>query len=151
MKKMVLKLAIDDEKNKRRAMRAIAGMEGVESVAVDMKEKKITVIGETDPVHLAIKLRKIGFTELLSVGPAKEEKKAEGEKKEEKKPESGKKEEKKAEGVKKEEKKPEAEKKEEKKPESPTAVYVNPGSYVPYPYPYTVVTDEYNPNTCTIC
>lgn len=92
---------------------------GVESVSVDMKENKITVTGEADPVHLAMKLRKFGFTELLSVGPAKEEKKAEGEKKE------------------------------EKKAETPTVVYANHGSYVPYPY--KVVTDEYNPNTCTIC
>lgn len=94
---------------------------GVESVAVDMKEKKITVIGEADPIFLTVKLRKFGFgfTELLSVGPAKEEKK------------------------------PEAAKKEEKKPDPPQVVYLNPSSYPPYPY--TVVTENYNPNTCTIC
>lgn len=46
------------------------------SVSVDMKEGKITVVGEADPVWLATKLRKIGFrAELVSVGPAKEEKK----------------------------------------------------------------------------
>ena len=38
-----------------------------------MKEKTITVIGEADPVFLAAKLRKFGYTELESVGPAKEE------------------------------------------------------------------------------
>jgi len=125
MKKMVLKLVIEDERSKRKAMKAIAGVEGVESVAVDMKEKKITVIGEADPVFLTVKLRKFGFgfTELLSVGPAKEEKKPEAAKKEEKK--------------------------EEKKPDPPQVVYLNPSSYPPYPY--TVVTEDYNPNTCTIC
>ena len=97
---------------------------GVESVSVDMKEKKITVIGEADPVFLTVKLRKFGFTELLSVGPAKEEKTAEGEKKE-------------------------GAKKEEKKVEPPTVLYLNPSSYAPYPY--SVVKEEYNPNTCTIC
>ena len=97
---------------------------GVESVSVDMKEKKITVIGEADPVFLTVKLRKFGFTELLSVGPAKEEKKAEGEKKE-------------------------GAKKEEKKVEPPTVMYMNRSSYAPCPY--SVVTVKYNPNTCTIC
>lgn len=96
---------------------------GVESVSVDMKERKITVIGDADPIFLTVKLRKFGFTELLSVGPAKEEKKPE-EKKEEKK---------------------DGGKKEEKKVEPPTVMYVNP-----MPYPYTVVQDEYNPS-CTIC
>lgn len=48
---------------------------GVDSVAVDMKENKITVIGDADPVYLTSKLRKFGRTELLSVGPTKEEEK----------------------------------------------------------------------------
>jgi len=150
MKKMVLKVAIDDEKSKRRVMQTVAGVEGVESVSVDMKEKKITVIGEADPVSLTIKLRKFGFTELLSVGPAKEEKKEE--KKDEKKPAPEKKEEKKDDG-KKEEKK-DSGKKEDKKAEPPTVVYANPSStsYMPYQpgYSYTVVKDDYSP-TCTIC
>jgi len=50
-----------------------------------MKERKLTVIGEADPIFLTVKLRKFGFTELLSVSSEKEEKEAEGEKKEEKK------------------------------------------------------------------
>ena len=75
MKKMVLKLEIEDERSKRRALKAVAGVEGVDSVSIDMKEKKITVIGEADPVFLTAKLRKFGYTDLLSVGPAKEEKK----------------------------------------------------------------------------
>ncbi|KAH9306027.1 hypothetical protein KI387_010431 [Taxus chinensis] len=72
---MVLKVSIEDEKSKRRALEAVAGVQGVDSVAIDMKENKITVIGEADPVYLTAKLRKFGHTELLSVGPAKEEKK----------------------------------------------------------------------------
>ena len=77
---------------------------GVDSVAVNMKDEKITVIGEADPVDVAMKLRKFGYTELLSVGPAKEEKKTEGQKKE------------------------------KKKAEIPTFVHVNSSSYEPYPY-----------------
>ncbi|GLJ10211.1 hypothetical protein SUGI_0124130 [Cryptomeria japonica] len=79
MKKMVLKVTIEDEKSKRKAFKVVAGVEGVDSVAVDMKEKKITVIGDADPVNVTAKLRKsgFGFADLLSVGPAKEEKKEE--------------------------------------------------------------------------
>jgi len=105
MKKMVLKVTIEDEKCKRRVMQAVAGVEGVESVAVDMKEQKITVMGDADPVDVTMKLRKFGYTELLSLGPAKEEQKAKGEKKE-----GGKKE------------------------EPPRIVYVNSSNYGPYPY-----------------
>lgn len=76
-KKMVLKLAVEDEKTKRRAMRGIAAVEGIESVSVNMMERKMTVIGEADPVFIAAQLRKFVFTELLSIGPviATEEKK----------------------------------------------------------------------------
>ncbi|KAH9306032.1 hypothetical protein KI387_010436, partial [Taxus chinensis] len=85
--KIVLRLTIEDDSGKRKALKAVAGVRGVDSFAVDMKEKKITVIGDVDPVYLTSKLRRFGFTELVSVGPAKEEKK-EGEKKEENKAEA---------------------------------------------------------------
>ncbi|XP_059072493.1 heavy metal-associated isoprenylated plant protein 39-like [Cryptomeria japonica] len=124
-KKIVLKLAIEDESSKKKALKRVAGVQGVDSVTVDMKENKITVIGDVDPVCLASKLRKFGFTDLLSVGPAKEEKK--------------------------EEKKPQGEAKKENKAEPPKVevVYV-PLSYDYRPYEYTVVREEYS-NTCVIC
>lgn len=76
-------------------MKTLSGVQGVLSVTVDEKDKKITVIGDTDPVYLTDSLRKFGFAELVSVGPSKEpekkpnpEKKPEPEKKApEKKPE----------------------------------------------------------------
>ncbi|GLJ10190.1 hypothetical protein SUGI_0123720 [Cryptomeria japonica] len=90
--KMVLKLTIEDEKRKRKVLKVVAAVEGVDSVIVEMKENKITIIGNADPVCVTGRLRKFGFgyAELLSVGPAKEEKKDEKkvEKKEEKKPET---------------------------------------------------------------
>lgn len=55
-------------------METIVGVKGVDSVAVDMKEGKITVIGDADPVLVASKIRKRTFVELVSVGPAKPEK-----------------------------------------------------------------------------
>lgn len=43
-----------------------------------MNEKKLTVIGSVDPLDVVAKLKKAGqYTEMLSVGPAKEEKKKE--------------------------------------------------------------------------
>eukprot|EP01018_Ginkgo_biloba_P027494 Gb_25185 [translate_table: standard] len=86
MKKMVLKVEIEDSISKSRVLKAVAGVQGVDSVSVDMKEKIITVIGEADPVFLTSKLRKFGYTELLSVGPAKEEKPPEKEEKRENPP-----------------------------------------------------------------
>ncbi|KAM7494441.1 hypothetical protein LguiB_029050 [Lonicera macranthoides] len=63
---------------------------GVESIAMDMKEKKLTVTGNIDPVDIVGKLRKLCHTDIVSVGPAakepekkKEEPKKEPEKKKE--------------------------------------------------------------------
>ena len=50
-----------------------------------MKDKKLTVVGDVDPVDIVGKLRKGWHTEILTVGPAKEEKKDEGKKDEGKK------------------------------------------------------------------
>lgn len=58
---------------------------GINSIAIDLKEQKMTIIGEMDTVAIAKKLKKIGKIDIVTVGPAKEEKK--DEKKEEKKDE----------------------------------------------------------------
>lgn len=42
---------------------------------MDLKEQKVTVVGDMDTVAVAKKLKKIGKVEIVSVGPAKEEKK----------------------------------------------------------------------------
>lgn len=58
---------------------------GIDSIAADLKDNKMTVIGDMDAVAIAKKLKKMGKIDIVSVGPAKEEKKPE--KKEEKKEE----------------------------------------------------------------
>lgn len=95
--KVVLKvLTMTDEKTKQKAIEAAADIFGVDSIAADLKEQKLTVIGQMDTVAVVKKLKKVGKVDLVSVGPAKEEKKED--KKEDKK--EAKKEEKKAEGKK---------------------------------------------------
>ncbi|KAL2550526.1 heavy metal-associated isoprenylated plant protein 39-like [Forsythia ovata] len=92
MKKVVLKLEFADEKVKQKAMRKVSGLSGLESIAMDPKDKKLTITGDIDPVAVVAKLRKLCPTEIVSVGPAKEpEKKKEEPKKEEGKKDDGKK------------------------------------------------------------
>ncbi|KAK2458098.1 heavy metal-associated isoprenylated plant protein [Trifolium repens] len=84
--KVVLKvLTMTDEKTKKKAIEAVADIYGVDSIATDVNEQKLTVIGEMDTVAVVKKLKKVGKVDIISVGPAIEEKK--DEKKEEKKDE----------------------------------------------------------------
>ncbi|CAN6296844.1 unnamed protein product, partial [Urochloa humidicola] len=100
--KVVLRVpAMTDDKTKQKAIEAVADIYGIDSIAADLKDNRMTVIGDMDTVAIAKKLKKLGKIDIVSVGPAKEEKKPE--KKEEKKEE------------KKDDKKPaEAEKKDKK-------------------------------------
>ncbi|CAL0333288.1 unnamed protein product [Lupinus luteus] len=86
MKKVVLKVELYDDRIQTKAMQAVSGISGVESLSLDKKDSKFTLIGDIDPVKVVRKLKKLCHVEIVFVGPAKEEKKEEP-KKEEKKPE----------------------------------------------------------------
>ncbi|KAG6429506.1 hypothetical protein SASPL_107558 [Salvia splendens] len=50
---------------------------GVDSISADAKEQKVTVVGEMDAVAVVKRLKKVGKVDIVSVGPAKADKKLE--------------------------------------------------------------------------
>jgi hypothetical protein len=113
---------------------------GIDSISMDMKDKKLTVVGSVDPIDVVSKLRKNWHTEILSVGPAKEP---------EKKKDEGKKD-----GDKKEDKKDDSKKDGDKKDANKqiTEMIEAYKAYNPYMTThYYVQSMEENPNGCVIC
>ncbi|XP_010055776.2 heavy metal-associated isoprenylated plant protein 39-like isoform X3 [Eucalyptus grandis] len=87
MKKLVVKVELHDDRDRRKAMRVVSSFEGIGSLSMDSKDNKLTVSGDFDPVKVVNKLRKSWHTEIVSVGAGKEDdgKKDEGKKEEGKK------------------------------------------------------------------
>ncbi|KAL8138772.1 hypothetical protein V2J09_004773 [Rumex salicifolius] len=74
MQKLVVKLSCLC--NKQKPMKAVSSLQGV--VSIEMDDNKIIIVGDMDPILAVKKFRRWGPS-IESVGPAKEEKKAEEE------------------------------------------------------------------------
>lgn len=59
---------------------------GINSISLDLKERKLTIIGNMDPMEVVAKLRKTYRTDVVTIGPAKEPEKPKEEKPKEKEP-----------------------------------------------------------------
>lgn len=109
----------------------------MESIALDPKDKKLTLTGDIDPVVVVGKLRKLCSAEIVSVGPAKEPKKEE---------------------PKKDDKKKEKEDEAAQLLKAYQAYYQHHNYYQPYQQPAAVAPLSYyhrsveeDPNSCVIC
>ncbi|CAK9184149.1 unnamed protein product [Ilex paraguariensis] len=70
--KTVLRVCFNCRKCKTAVLKAVAKLEGIDSVAVDAEKWTLTVVGNVDPVRLAEQIRKIGKgAEIMSVEPPK--------------------------------------------------------------------------------
>lgn len=77
-KKTVVSVELLCSKCKKKVMKLIARIEGVNSIVLDSSKSQATVIGDADPAMILKKVRKFRKSAaFVSIGPPKEEKKDE--------------------------------------------------------------------------
>ncbi|KAI3415110.1 HMA domain-containing protein [Psidium guajava] len=88
VKKTVLKVSIPCQKCKKKLLKAVSALHGVDKIEVDSSKGTLTVTGDVDPYDVVRRARKAGkYAEVMSIGPPPPLPKLDGRKKtEEKKP-----------------------------------------------------------------
>ncbi|XP_062143537.1 heavy metal-associated isoprenylated plant protein 43-like [Alnus glutinosa] len=105
VQRTVLKVDISCLKCKKKLLKAVSALQGVDKVETDAAMGTLTVTGDADPYEIIVRTRKAGkFAEVVSIGPPPAP-------------------------PKKDEKKPEEKKPDPKKPDQMTEVYI---PYMPY-------------------
>ncbi|XP_075492629.1 heavy metal-associated isoprenylated plant protein 2-like [Primulina tabacum] len=92
IQKTVLRADISCEKCKKKIIKAVSGLQGVDKVEVDGGKGILSVTGNADPYEIIVRSRKAAkFVEVVSVGPPPVPQKQEAQKKPEEKKAEGKK------------------------------------------------------------
>ncbi|KAL2246498.1 heavy metal-associated isoprenylated plant protein 43-like [Sesamum indicum] len=70
VQKTVLKVDISCEKCKKKILKAVSGIPGVDKVEIDGAKGTLSVTGDADPYEIIVKTRKAGkFGQVVSIGP----------------------------------------------------------------------------------
>ncbi|KAM1529232.1 hypothetical protein ACFX1Z_018463 [Malus domestica] len=70
VQRTVLKVDTSCLKCKKKLLKAVSGLQGVDKVEVDATKGTLTVTGNCDPYEIIIRTRKAGkFAEVVSIGP----------------------------------------------------------------------------------
>ncbi|XP_009622936.1 heavy metal-associated isoprenylated plant protein 2-like [Nicotiana tabacum] len=88
VQKTVLKVDVSCDKCKKKILKAVSGLPGVEKIEIDGAKGTLSVTGDADPYEVIVRSRKAGkFVEVVSIGPPAAPPKPDGQKKaEEQKP-----------------------------------------------------------------
>ncbi|KAF3441004.1 hypothetical protein FNV43_RR19290 [Rhamnella rubrinervis] len=82
VQRTVLKVDIECQKCKKKVLKAVSGLEGVDKIETDAGKGTLTVTGNADPYEIIVRTRKAGkFAEVVSVGPPPAPPKQDGPKK----------------------------------------------------------------------
>ncbi|KAJ8567551.1 hypothetical protein K7X08_019759 [Anisodus acutangulus] len=82
VQKTVLKVDVSCDKCKKKILKAVSGLPGVEKIEIDEAKGTLTVMGDADPYEVIVRSRKAGkFAEVVSIGPPPAPPKPDGQKK----------------------------------------------------------------------
>ncbi|XP_020216223.1 heavy metal-associated isoprenylated plant protein 43 [Cajanus cajan] len=142
VKKTVLKVDINCLKCKRKLIKTVSSLEGVDKIEADEGKGTLTVTGDADPYEIIVRIRKAGkHAEVVSIGPPPApppKQDAQKKPQENKKPE--------------EKKKPDPVKQDQKSPDQPymqMPYYYPPPQHQPLAVVYMNRYEDPNPS-CTI-